>query len=129
VTKEQIQMVSSWVVLAAMLASMVIFWESSTATFTIPAIGSMLFYLVRSDVPKMQHLRIREMSKRLQYYAVFHYSSFAILTLYVTLYYPELVTYNASQFILFLFAVMFPLGLSAIQTEAELFQSYGRNNA
>jgi hypothetical protein len=128
-TIEQTQMVSSWIVLAAILASMVVFWESSAATYTIPAIAAAIFYLVRGDLPKMQHLRIHEMSKLLQYYAVGHYFAFAIIALYLAIYRSKLVTYDATQFILTLFALMFPLALTAIKTEVELFRSYGRNNA
>ena len=122
-------MLSSWVVLITMLICMTVFWESDKATFTIPVIGFVIFHLVRGDIPKMEHLRIHEMSKPLQIYAFIHYFSFAIFGLYIAIYKPELMTYDAKEFILFFFAIMFPLSISVIQTESELYKSYGNKNA
>ena len=128
--KEQVQMITSWVVLIIMTICAFIFMHNnSNAIFAVPVVGSIVFHFIRSDVPAMQHLSISEMSKPFQYYALLHYLSFSAFGLYLAIFKPELITYSTPQLLVMFFAVMFPFIPSAIRLEAKLYKHYGDNNA
>ena len=122
-------MVTSWILLTAMFVLMYIYWESDAHRLSILGIFMAIIYIVRIDLPSIAHSKISEMSPLLKLYSLIHYISFSAFCLYISLFRTELVTFSSNQMAIVVFAILFPVTISAAQNELKLYKSYGNNNA
>ena len=126
-SNKQKSMVISWVVATTLFILLLLNYSNYAVQLFIIAVGGSIYYFVRSDIENIKYRPFQEMGTKMKLFSIIHYSIFALVSLYLSLYNPELFNYDFSEFIVFLVIIFAPILPIAIKKELELFKSYGKN--